>query len=576
MYKLRAYQQDAVDAVISHFRRSKDPALVVLPTGAGKSLVIAELARKAQGNVLVLAHVKELVEQNHEKYESYGEKAGIYSASLQRKESTHKVTFGGIQSVARAPDRFFKSISILIIDECHRISADENSQYAQVIAKLRNVNPEICILGLTATPYRLGMGWIFEYHYRGYLAAAEPRFFKKCIFELPLEYMIDNGYLTPPVMIDAPVACYDFSSLQPANTTGTFSPQEIQKILTDQKRVTPGIIGHIVKMSDDRQGVMIFTSTIEHAQEILALLPADSSRLVIGSTSTEERNDTITAFKNREIKFLVNVSVLTTGFDAPHVDLIALLRPTESVGLFQQIVGRGLRLSPGKTDCLILDYTGSPHDVFSPEIGSKKPSEDAEMVYVPCPECDFENLFWGIVDDEGNVTDHFGRKCKGAIEDPQTLQVNPCSFRFRFKICDECGAENDIAARSCNTCRHLIVDIDDRLRKAMELRDAHVMRPDTMLMEKTIDKKKRERLEISYYDVDGERLREFFYFETPAQVRAFYYNYTRMHLRLPGTTTQISNIDDVIKNQNLFKAPAFIIARKKTHFWQIREKIFTN
>ena len=199
MFKLRPYQQASVDAVIRYFQKHKDPAVVVLPTGAGKSLVIAELARLSRGRVLALAHVKELVEQNHEKYESYGVKAGIYSAGLNRKETEAKVTFGSIQSVARAPDVMFKNISILIVDECHRISDDADSQYLQVIARLRAVNPSICILGLTATPYRLGMGWIYEYNQKGFLCSEEPRFFKRCLYDVSLDYMIKAGYQTTPV-----------------------------------------------------------------------------------------------------------------------------------------------------------------------------------------------------------------------------------------------------------------------------------------------------------------------------------------------------------------------------------------
>mgnify|MGYP005700427443 CR=1 FL=1 len=162
MYKLRDYQQKAIDCSIEYFRKQKDPAVIVLPTGAGKSLVIAELARIAKGRVLVLAHVKELVEQNHLKYESYNLQAGVYSAGLNKKESHQKVIFGSIQSVARANDNFFEGFSLLIIDECHRVGLDSETQYVGVIKKLKDKNPNICILGLTATPYRMGLGWILS------------------------------------------------------------------------------------------------------------------------------------------------------------------------------------------------------------------------------------------------------------------------------------------------------------------------------------------------------------------------------------------------------------------------------
>lgn len=577
MYKLRPYQEEAVAATLDYFRKQRDPGLLVLPTGAGKSLVIAELARIAKGRVLVLAHVKELVEQNHAKYASYGLEAGIYSAGLDRKDSAEKVIFGSIQSVARAHPQFFSqaAFSLLIIDECHRVSLEDDSQYAQVIKQLQAHNPKICILGLTATPYRLGFGWIYQYNHRGIMRTSESRFFKKCIFDLSLRSMIRAGYLTPPIKIDSPVAGHDFSRLK-ARWGSSFSMNEVESLLKDQGRITPGIVSNIVETASDRRGVMIFTASVRHAEEIMSYLPRELSAIVVGDTPTPERDRIIESFKQRQIKFLVNVSVLTTGFDAPHVDLIALLRPTESVSLYQQIIGRGLRLSPDKVDCLVLDYTGMGHDIFAPEIDDDKPSEAASPVSVICPQCGFKNDFWGIVDDEGELIEHFGRKCKGAHEDPQTLEPIACNFRFRFKRCPACGGENDIAARVCSSCEGMLVDNDKKLKEAMSLKDAHVMRPDSMSFEKKWDKKGQASLEIRYYDCDGEHLKEFYYLSSHEDIRTFHYNFLRHHLRLPEQLPKIKigSVDDVLRQQNVFRLPMFIIARKKKYFWEIREKIF--
>lgn len=571
MYQLRPYQQDAVNSTIKHFQKENSPAVIVLPTGAGKSLVIAELARVARGRVLVLAHVKELVEQNHAKYESYDLKAGIYSAGLNRKDSGQKVIFGSIQSVANADEEFFQDFSLLVIDECHRVSMEGETQYFQVINKLRHGSPKLCILGLTATPYRLGQGWIYQYNaHKEDMKTDEDRFFKKCIYELSIGYMIKNKFLTPPIKIDSPVACYDFSALELHGAR--YNQKEIEGILKDQKRITPSIIANIVEMARERQGVMIFTSSVAHAREILGLLPMGSA-LVTGETDIAERDEIITDFKLKKIKFLVNVSVLTTGFDAPHVDVIAILRPTESVSLYQQIVGRGLRLSPGKTDCLVLDYTGVGHDIFSPEIDEDKPSENSVIVDIVCPQCGHHNDFWGIVEHE-EVVEHFGRRCKGAFEDLDTGEIEKCGYRFRFKRCDQCGEENDIAARVCTSCQHLLVDNDNKLKEAMSLKDAHIMKPDTMMFSKSYDKKGKERVEVRYYDYDGEHLSEMFYFNSPEDARAFYFNFTRMHNRLPEQSLRINTADDVLKNQNHFRKPMYVIARKQKHYWEIREKIF--
>lgn len=573
MYLLRPYQQDAVQATINHFQKERTPAVIVLPTGAGKSLVIAELARLARGRVLVLAHVRELVEQNHAKYLSFGLDAGIYSAGLARKETEGKVIFGNIQSVARAADDFFNGFSLVVIDECHRVSMEGETQYHQVITKLQEANPGICVLGLTATPYRLGFGWIYEYHQpRNLTRTDEQRFFKKCIFELTIRHMIESGYLTQPVRIDSPVACYDFSSLKLHGTS--FVQAQIEKILTDQKRITPVIIQNIVDLSKDREGTMIFTSSVHHAKEIMRSLPPFVSALVVGDTESKEREETIQAFKEKKLKYLVNVSVLTTGFDAPHVDVIAILRPTESDSLYQQIVGRGLRLSPGKTDCLILDYTGQDHDIYSPQIDEDRPNPRCKIVEIPCPKCGVNNQFWGIQNEDGFIEEHFGRKCKAGFEDPHTKKIVECGYLFRFKRCDKCGHENDIAARSCKACANILVDTDKKLKEAMALKDAHVMRVDSMMFKKSKDKRGSDRLEVLYYDADANVLREFYYLDSKEKRHAFYLSFARMHLKRPELNLDVHTVEDVLALYDRYRPPLFVIARKKDRYWAVREKIF--
>ena len=315
-FTLRPYQSDAVDATLRHFRQSDEPAVIVLPTGAGKSLVIAELARLARRKILVLAHVKELVEQNHAKYQSYRLTGGIFAAGLQRKETQQQVTFASVQSVAANLDAFQDQYSLLIVDECHRISDDENSQYGKIITQLQTSNPSLKVLGLTATPYRMGTGWIYRYHHRGYVRSPEDKTFTHCIYELPLSYMIKQGFLTEPKLVDACIAHYDFSSLIPS-TTGEYPRKELNTLLGNYPRVTQAIIEQVIELSESRKAVMIFAATIEHAQEIYGYLPAAQSALITGTTTLQERDQLIQRFKQQELKFLVNVSVLTTGFDAP-------------------------------------------------------------------------------------------------------------------------------------------------------------------------------------------------------------------------------------------------------------------
>ena len=577
-YQLRPYQQQAVEATLKHFRASDDSAVIVLPTGSGKSLVISELARLARHKILVLAHVKELVEQNHQKYQSYDLVAGIYSAGLGKKQLDHQVTFASIQSAAPNLADFSEYYSLVIIDECHRIGIsntdDKNkaqNQYQQIISQLKKRNNKLKVLGLTATPYRMGIGWIYQRHYYGFIRSDLPTPFVDCIFDMPLGLMIKQGYLTTPNLIDATIAHYDFASLQ-SNKLGSYQAGEVNSLLTKYHRVTKAIIEQVVELAHDRLGVMIFAATTDHAREIIGYLAQhqQSHAMILGDTPNKDRDQIINDYKAQKIKFLVNVAVLTTGFDAPHVDFIALLRPTQSLSLFQQIVGRGLRLSPGKTDCLIIDYAGSGFDIYSPEVGSEKPSSDSVPVLVNCPICQFGNTFWGKVDEGGDIIEHYGRRCWGYELDEQQQKIR-CDYRFRFKECSQCGAENDIAARKCLSCDHAIIDPDQLLKNALKLKDALVLRCSGMLM--IADPKNDKRLKITYFDEDGCEVAESFNFGHQGSRQAFNTQFGR-RFNQGNQPQQFNHRELVLAQAALVVAPDFVIARKQKHYWQIKQKIF--
>ena len=573
-FKLRPYQQEAVDATLRHFRQSDESAVIVLPTGAGKSLVIAELARLARRKILVLTHVKELVEQNHAKYQSYGLTGGIFSAGLKRKENRHQVTFASVQSVSANLGQFRDEYSLVIIDECHRVSGDETSQYQRIIELLRQQNDALKVLGLTATPYRLAMGWIYRYHYRGFVRSDEDKPFVHCIYELPLSYMINRGYLTKPALVNAAVAQYDFSALA-QDRFGEYAEKEVNQLLGKHKRVTRAIIEQVMELAVERQGVMIFAATVDHAREITGYLPEHQTAQVTGATDLKDRDLLIQRFKQRQLKYLVNVSVLTTGFDAPHVDFIAILRPTQSVSLYQQIVGRGLRLDDGKQDCLVIDYAGNSVNLHHPEVGEAKPNPDSEPVQVFCPGCGFANIFWGKTDSEGRVIEHYGRRCQGLLEPAEESgaaaekgRPQQCDYRFRFKACPHCGGENDIAARNCQQCRKAIIDPDDQLRDALKLKDAMVIRCAGITLGVGGSK-----LKIIYHGEDGEELSESFDFSKAPQRAVFNKLFGRRFANSQAPRT-FSRADEVLEIQALLPAPDFVIARKQKHYWQVQERIF--
>lgn len=568
-WQLRDYQRAAVDATLQHFRRSDAPACLVLPTGAGKSLIIAELARLAKGRVLVLAHVKELCEQNYEKFSRCGLEAGLFVAGLGRKEHTHAVTFASVQSVHRNLGLFVSPVSLLIVDECHRLGDAEDSQFQHVIRHLREHSPRLKLLGLTATPYRLGEGWIYHYHHAGKVRAPNPgqppRPFERCVYEVNLAQLIQRGFLTTPRVVDAPIAQYDFSSLA-TDRWGHASEQAVNQLLVQHRRVTESIVAQVRELAKPRRGVMLFAATVQHAKEIASYLPVEQTGLVLGDTPSAERDAVIAGFKAQKLKFLVNVSVLTTGFDAPHVDVIAILRRTESVSLFQQIAGRGLRLYPDKLDCLIVDYAGSGFNLFQPEVGERRPP-DSVSVIVPCPQCGHDNEFWGRADAEGHVVEHYGRRCQALVH--RDGRDQQCDYRFRFKECGACGAECDIAARRCPECESELVDPDDQLKAALRLKDATVLRVSGMTFSV-----KGERLCVTYHDEDGQELREFFDFSHAGQRAVFQRIFTRRWDASATVASPLGSVEDAARSAHQLRHPDFVVARKVKQFWRVQSRLF--
>jgi len=561
-FTLRPYQQQAVDATLSHFRQSDASALLVLPTGAGKSLVIAELARLAKRKILVVTHVQELIEQNAAKFAALGRTPGIYSAGLKQRDTAHQVVFGSIQSVAANLEQFANEYSLLIVDEAHRISDNSESQYQQLISHLTALNPGLKVLGLTATPYRLGYGWIYRRDYRGFVRSEEPRIFEHCIYDLPLRTLVKQNYLTTPRMENPAIAHYDFSSLRP-NRDGLFAEADLNELLSQCPRVTEAICRQLVELSGERQGVMLFAATVKHAKDILSYLPANQSALVIAETDANERRTIIDRFKQRELKYLVNVSVLTTGFDAPHVDLIALLRPTQSVSLFQQMIGRGLRLADGKTECLVIDYANNGIDLYDPEVGEPKPAPDTEPVQVFCPECGHANLFWGRTDAEGEVIEHFGRRCQGLLENSEQ-----CTFRYKFKRCGCCGSENDIAARNCHSCAADLIDPDELIKRALSLRDHKVIRCAGVSV-----KAESGAVRLTYHDEDGQTLSEKFDLSNSAQQALFNALFGR-RAESGALPVCFNSNEELLAYPNALAHPDFVISRKQGKFWRIAERLF--
>lgn len=502
---LRAYQQAAVDASIEWMRKSLAPCLIDAATGAGKSHIIAEIARviheQTGKRVLCLAPSAELVTQNHGKFIASGHWASMFSASAGAKELRFPVVFGSPLTVKNKISRFQRhgndGYALVIVDECHGITPTVRG----IIDAMRDANQNLRVLGLTATPYRLGSGWIFHEHADGAINGedtAKDPYFAKCVYQVGARLLIDQGFLTKPVIGEINATGYDTAMLS-LNSRGQFDVDAVDRAYHGHGRKTAAIVTDVVAQAAKREGVMFFAATVQHAREVLASLPPQLSAIVTGDTPKGERDSLIRRFKARDLKYIVNVSVLTTGFDAPHVDLIAILRKTESVGLLQQIIGRGLRVSAGKNDCLVLDYTTNlddhcpDGDLFAPVIKAGKGGDSKGGLTCECPTCGYENTFTAnpqylefktdasgyaldldgrqVMSEFGPVPAHFGRRCMGLVQAGKRGEYDRCGYRWTFKECPHCLADNDIAARYCSSCRGEIVNPNDRLRgefKAMK------------------------------------------------------------------------------------------------------------
>jgi len=382
--RLRPYQLEAVSSVYEHLRNRDDHPCVVIPTAGGKTPVMASICRDAvqhwDGRVLILAHVKELLEQAVEKLHIMApdlwNRIGVYSAGLRSRDTDHPIIVAGIQSVYRRAaqlDRF----DLVCIDEAHMLPPDGEGMYRTFLAEAQVVNPNVRLIGLTATPYRMTTGMI----------CAPDNLLNHICYEVGVRELIVQGYLCP-LKTKAGRQKVDTSGLRIRG--GEFIAGEVEALMDDDSLVRSAC-REIVDHARDRHSVLIFASGVQHALHIQRALGeiGQECGFVCGETLPYERAQTLERFKAGELKYLVNVNVLTTGFDAPSIDCVALLRPTNSPGLYYQMVGRGFRLDESKDDCLILDFGGNimrhgPVDALQ----IKDPANgNGEAPAKECPEC---------------------------------------------------------------------------------------------------------------------------------------------------------------------------------------------
>lgn len=390
-YSLRYYQEDCVKATYRYINKGGRAGIAVLPTATGKSIITAELVKrtlmaKNHVKVMMLTHVRELISQNHEKLKSIWPTApcGIFSAGLKAKQHTYPITYAGIQSCYRH-QKLFGHIDMVIIDECHLISEKAESMYGAFLAGLKETNPNLVIIGLTATPYRLRMGYL-----------TEGPIFDDIYYDIStlddFVKLIDEGFLCDLVPINTDVQ-FDLSEVK--KIAGEFSEKSLDENV-NRAEITRAVVAETMLRAQGRKKGLAFCVSISHAEDMCQVFNEAGLRATVihSQITTAERDERLEGYASGKYNMICNVGVLTTGFDAPDIDYLVIARPTESTGLHVQIMGRGMRPHPSKRNTLVLDFAGNTlrlGPVNDPLIPTKKGEGRGEAPIRICEMCDTIN-----------------------------------------------------------------------------------------------------------------------------------------------------------------------------------------
>ncbi|MFM2058425.1 MAG: Idiomarinaceae phage [Pseudomonadota bacterium] len=351
-FALRPYQAQALDDLWRWFEANGDGDPVVeASVGAGKSVMIAELCRRvmaadASARILMCVHVKELVEQNLAKLVQVwpGAPVGVYSASVGSRQLGRAITYATIGSVARRA-HLLGRVDLMIVDECHLISDRQDTMYRQLIDELRRYCPHMRVIGWTGTAFRGDGIWLTQQGLFTHVAA-----------RVTMGELLKQGFLAPLHS----VATEQHIDTSGVRTSGADYVVSALAEVSDTAERVQAACAEIAALAADRKKWLVFAVTVDHAQHVAAELRSThgvACAVVSATTPKTEREAHIAGLRSGRLRALVNVAVLTTGFDVPELDCIALLRATKSPVLYVQIAGRGMRTAPGKVDCLWLDFT---------------------------------------------------------------------------------------------------------------------------------------------------------------------------------------------------------------------------
>lgn len=379
------HQEKAVDSLFKYFETYTDNCVGVAPVAAGKSLIMAEFMRRAclkypLTNFIVLSHVATLLVQNNNELKGQWPDVhtSFYSDQLKKKDLTGKVIFGGIQSIHNKAYDIPHRIDIAIIDEGHLVSEDEGSMYRRFLADMVKLNPYFKVIVLTGSPWSVKGGYIHQ---------GKNAICQGVAFNISMTELIANGYLCP--LVTPPMgAKMDVSAVKQRG--GDFIPGELQAAV-DKDEITEQCVQEMLRLGPDRKKWLIFTTGKAHARHTMECLIKHgvSTALIDGDTSDKQRTDIFTDYQKGDLRAIVNIGCLTTGINLPCIDLIGMMCPTRSPVKYTQSGGRGMRLYPGKTDCLFLDFGGVVESLGPiDKIRVKEPKlKKGEAPTKVCPEC---------------------------------------------------------------------------------------------------------------------------------------------------------------------------------------------
>lgn len=492
MITLRPYQQQAVDVTVDWIRRSLLPCCVEMSVGAGKSIYIAEVARiihdMSGKRILCIAPRAELVMQNAAKFQLLCGLCSIYSASAGQKSLRHPVVFATPGTFKSVAERLGGEFAAVVIDECEGTTPT----IIAIIESMKKGNPNLRVIGTTGTPFTTQNGYIYATDETGRamdpIQARDP-YYHKLLFKITTRELINDDFLTMPIVGATGQDSYAALEMSP-NRGGNFDPKDVDRVFVGHGRKTALIVADAMQRMQGRKAIVFFAATLKHADEILASLNASFAAVISGQT--KDRGDILQRFAAGRLRVLVNVNVLTVGWDCPSVDGIVLMRATESPRLLTQIIGRALRKHPGKEDALILDYAQNIErhapdgDVFALQIRPARSEGIAEPIECRCEACGRICLFSPRpnpdgydIDEHGYFADldgerimvetmtgqmvgmpaHYGRRCQHV--DMHTEER--CGYYWSCKECPICEHKNDIAARFCQSCRCELVNPNDKL-----------------------------------------------------------------------------------------------------------------